>query len=235
MFVTVLLCVSLVGETFAQKEIVVDANASVRTISAAFNRIRVSNSIKLVLSQSDVVSLAVSASEEKYKSQIKTVVEDNTLKIFSDEDNWTGSKNRQLTVYLSFANLEKLEVAGAAQVLTAGTLKLKTLYADLSGAGVWRASLDIQDLRLELSGASKARLSGIANTVSLQCNGASDIGAYDLKIQTCNATVSGASDMQLHVEKDLNAVATGASRIYYKGDPKTNLKNSGVSKIEKRL
>ncbi len=235
LFLTSLLNLFLVAGVFAQKEIVVDPNASVRTISAAFNHIKVSNNIKLILSQSDVVSLAVSASEEKYKNQIQTVVENNTLRIFSEEGNWSGSKNRQLTVYLSFKNLEKLDVGGASQVLASNPIKLNTLSIDLSGAAVLRAAIDIQNLTLELSGASKARLSGVANTVSLECSGASDVGAYELTMQTCSATASGASDLQLHVEKALNAVASGASRIYYKGEPTTNIRNSGVSKIEKRL
>lgn len=233
--ISVLLNFCTIAGVFAQKEIVVDPNASVRTISAAFNRIKVSHSIRLVISQSNDVSLAVSASEEKYKSHIRTEVQNNNLRIFLEDDTWSRTKNRSYTVYLSFKDIQNIEVSGAAQLISAGIIKLNSLGVNMSGASVMRATLDVQNLTMEFSGASKARLAGNANTVSMECSGASDVSAYDLKIQTCSATVSGASDMQLQVEKSLNAVASGASRIYYKGQPTASIRNSGVSKIEKRL
>ena len=50
----------------AQNEIVVDPNASLRTLSGNFSTIKISGGIDLYLSQSDDVAIAVSAAEEKY-------------------------------------------------------------------------------------------------------------------------------------------------------------------------
>ncbi len=235
LIITLLLTGCAFAGTYAQNEIVVDPNASVRTIATGFTQIKVSHSIKLVLSQSEEVSLAVSAEDDKYKSYIKTEVSGNTLRISLDNDHWSGSKNRRFTVYLSFKDLEKLEISGAAQVLVAGTLKLSNLGVEMSGATVLNAKMEVQNLTLNMSGATKSRVSGNAGTANIECSGASDISAYGLQIQNCSASASGASDMQLQVIKSLNATASGASRIYYKGEPSTNIKKSGVSKIENRL
>ena len=75
-------CVIISWTANAQKEFVVDANAEMRTISGSFHSIKVSNAIDLYLSQSDQEAIAVSASEDKYKEGIKTVVEDQVLKIY---------------------------------------------------------------------------------------------------------------------------------------------------------
>ena len=234
LFILAVLCSFCFAFSYAQNEIVVDPNASVREISPMFNRIKISHNIKLVISQSSQVSLAISASEEKYKYQIKTEVSDNTLKIFAEGDNWSAAKNRQFTVYLSFKQLNRLEASGAVQVLISGPILENSLVINLSGASSIRGVLDVQTLTMELSGASKARLSGKANSFSVECSGASDVIAFELTAQSCNATASGASDIQVSAAKELNAIASGVSRIYYKGDARANVKQSGVSKIEKR-
>jgi Putative auto-transporter adhesin, head GIN domain len=220
------------GRTEAQ--VVVDAHAQVRTLNGDFNKIKVSGSIKVVLSQSDNVALAVSASQDKYIGDIKTVLENNTLRIYSSGESWGGGKSRELTVYLSFKDLTEIQVSGASKVLAPGEMHLEKLRIELSGASEIKADLSIQNLTVQLSGASEARLEGKAKMLDVECSGASDINFYSLQSETCNAVASGASDMEINVTKELNAVASGASHIYYKGEAAANVKNSGVSKISKR-
>ncbi|MBL0181977.1 MAG: DUF2807 domain-containing protein [Chitinophagaceae bacterium] len=65
----------------AQNTLVVDPNASVRTVSGDFKAIKVSGGIDLYLSQAAEVAVAVSASEEKFKEYIKTEIDNGTLRI----------------------------------------------------------------------------------------------------------------------------------------------------------
>ncbi len=218
----------------AQDQVVVDANATLRTLTEPFHRIRLSGNIKLVLSQSEEVSLAVSASQEKYITNIKTVVDNGTLRIYWDGENWNGNKSRSLTVYLSFKEISEIEASGASSVTAAGTINLQKLSVDLSGASSMKVNLNAQLLTLELSGASSSTLQGVARILNVECSGASDVNLYGLIAETCNATASGASDMELNATRELNAIASGASHIYYKGEAITSIKSSGVSKIYKR-
>ena len=64
----VVLCLASV--TRAQNEIVVDPNASVRTLDGKFNAIKVSGGIDLYLSQSDNIAIAVSAANDNLKAGI---------------------------------------------------------------------------------------------------------------------------------------------------------------------
>lgn len=218
----------------AQDQVVVDANAILRNVEKDFNKIKVSGSIKLVISQGNDIALALSASEDKYIVDIRTVVENNTLKISQAGDSWGSSKNRQLTVYLSVKELVEIQVAGAANVIGSGEIKTEKLKINLSGASQLRADLSVQMLTMDLSGASKAKLNGKAAMLDIECSGASDVNFFELDAETCNATASGASDMEINVSKELNATASGASHIFYKGGAVANVKASGVSKIAKR-
>lgn len=201
---------------FAQKQFVVDANAEMRTIDKSFSEIKVSDGIDIYLSQSDKEAIAVSASEEKYIANIKTIVEGNTLHIYYNGDKWWG-KNKKMTVYVSFMNLEKLHASGASDINVAGTIKTASLKIVLSGASDFKGEVSVTSLDMDLSGASDVTISGTATNLNIESSGASDVKGYDLKTDICTAKASGASDISVTVNKELNAHASGASSISYQG------------------
>ncbi len=220
---------------FAQKQFVIDPNAEMRTLNASFNAIKVSGGIDLVLTQSDVEAIAVSASEERFKESIKTIVEDNTLMIYFDGDKGWSIKNRQMKVYVSFKNLEKLEASGASDVAVAGSINVPSLQMHLSGASDFKGAVSVTSLSLDLSGASDVKISGKATTLTIESSGASDVKGFDLTTDICTAKASGASDVNITVNKELNAHASGASDIFYQGTGVLKESHaSGASTIAKK-
>ena len=233
----VLLMIAIVCAVFtaiAQNEIVVDPNASVRTMTGQFDAIKVSGGIDLYLSQSDNVAVAVSAANENYKEGIKTVVEDGILKIFYEgEKNW-NRKDRKLRAYVSFSDLKKIDASGACNVIVSGSITTTALVLKMSGACDFKAMVKVNTLDIDLSGASDAKISGTANTVNIKSSGASDLKAYELVTDICNANISGASDVHITVNSELTASASGASDIKYKGNGVIKEKHSsGASSISK--
>ena len=219
----------------AQNEIVVDPNASVRTVNGDFNAIKISGGIDLYLSQSDNIAIAVSAAEEKFAAGIKTTIEDGVLKIYYDGDKGWKSKDRKLRVYVSFKTLEKINATGACDVVVQGSIAVNSLALQLSGACDFKGMVKVNTLKLNLSGASDVKISGTANTVDIESSGASDVKGYDLVTDFCNAKASGASDINITVNKELNANASGASDIFYKGSGlKKDIHTSGASTVERK-
>jgi hypothetical protein len=220
--------------TRAQNEIVVDPNASVRTVNGNFNAIKISGGMDLYLSQSDNEAVAVSASEERFKEGIKTNIENNVLNIYYEgEKKWNSKK--KLRVYVSFKNLEKLNAAGACDIVVSGSIAVSALSMQLSGACDFKGMVTVHTLNLNLSGASDVKISGTANTVKIESSGASDVKGYELATDYCNAKASGASDINITVNKELNASASGASNINFKGTGLIKeIQNSGSSKISRK-
>lgn len=232
LFIVLLACS---GAAFGQKDLVVDANASVRPLTGSFNAVKVSGGIDLYISQSDEEAMAVSASEEKYKENIKTVIEGNTLRIYYEGDKNWNSGRKKLKVYLSFKTISVLEASGASDILATGKLKMPSLTLNLSGASDFKGNVEVDELQMELSGASDVRISGTAATVTIESSGASDVKGYDLKTEVCNAKASGASDINITVNKQLSAHASGASDIFYKGSALIKeIHSSGASTIARR-
>ncbi|MBL0357952.1 MAG: DUF2807 domain-containing protein [Chitinophagaceae bacterium] len=219
----------------AQKTIVNDNNAEARQISGSFNAIKVSGGIDIYISQSETEAVAVSATEQKYRDDIKTVIENGTLRIYFDSKlSWNKDK-KKLKVYISFKNLERLEASGACDVHVAGTIAVPSLSLNMSGASDFKGAVNVTTLTMELSGASDTKISGTATNATIQSSGASDIKGYDLVTENCTAKATGASDINITVNKELNVHASGASDVYYKGSCVIrDLHSSGASTVAKK-
>ncbi|MEP7110059.1 MAG: head GIN domain-containing protein [Ferruginibacter sp.] len=218
-----------------QKTIVNDANAEVRTLDGSFNKIIISGGIDLYLSQYDIESVAVSASSDQYKQNIKTVVENNTLKIYYDGPRQWNTGNKKMKAYVSFKDLEKLQASGACDVKVDGMIQVPALILNMSGASDFKGAVKVRSLVMELSGASDVTISGSATSVSIQSSGASDVKGYDLVTDVCKAKASGASDINITVNRELTAHASGASDIYYRGEAViTDMHTSGASSVVKK-
>ena len=232
-FLFTVLCFSVIVN--AQKQFVVDPNAEIRSLNGSFNSIIVSGGIDLYISQSDKEELAVSASEEKFIAGIKTIVQNNTLKIYYDGDKGWSSRNKHMRAYVSFKELEKLEASGASDIQVAGEMTTASLLLKLSGASDFKGKVIVTSLIMDLSGASDVTISGSASVVVIESSGASDVKGYDLVTDMCTAKASGASDVNITVNKELNARASGSSDIYYKGSAVIkDMQSSGASNIGRK-
>jgi hypothetical protein len=78
-------------------------------------------------------------------------------------------------------------------------------------------------------------VSGTTGKLKVQSSGASDLRGFELHAENCEVIASGASDIRITVTKELNAIASGASAIYHKGDAVIkSVSNSGASRIHRK-
>jgi Putative auto-transporter adhesin, head GIN domain len=229
-----LLLVVLVTGAEAQKTIVNDANAEQRTVGS-FSGIHVSGAIDLYLSQGDEDAIAVSASETRFRDRIKTEVKEGILTIWYNNEgmNW-GSGSKKLRAYVSFKSINQLKATGASDVFISGTLKAASLDLELAGASDMKGVVEIDNFKASIRGASDLTVSGKVENLVIDASGASDMKDYGLVVQNCDAEASGASDIRITVEKELNAKASGASDIKIKGNGVIKkMSSSGASSVKK--
>ena len=165
-------------------------------------------------------------------------VENGVLKIYYDKKGFlkglTGDKMK-LKAYISFKDIDKLTVSGACDVFLEGGIKANALELNLSGASDLKGKLDVKKLDVDISGASDLSVSGTVSKLNIEASGASDFKGYDLVTETCNVTASGASSIQITVNKELSAQASGASDVRYKGDGVIrDIKSSGASSVRRK-
>lgn len=217
-----------------QAQQVNDPNAEVRE-AKGFHGISVNSSLDVYLSQGGTEAVAVSASETKYRDHIKVEVKDGLLIVRYDNEglHW-GSGNKKLKAYISFKDIDKLDISGACDVFITGSIKAENLKVTLSGASDLKGKLEAKKLIVDISGASDMTVSGASDQLDVEASGASNFKGFDFTTDVCNARASGASDIKITVNKELTAHATGASDVRYKGgDVKTDIKTSGSSSVSK--
>lgn len=232
---TLLVALLAVVTVTAQKQIN-DPNAEPRSVSG-FHAIKVSNAFDVYLTQGNEEGLAVSASEPKYRDEIKTEVKNGVLVISLEGNKKLWNKgNKKLKAYISFKNIDLLDVSGACDVYVLTSLKGDKLTLKMSGASdLKRAEILVNELSVDLNGASDMIISGKVNKLRIEASGASNIKGYDLATDYCDIHASGASGINITVNKEISAQASGASDIHYKGEGLIrDIKTSGASNVSKR-
>lgn len=230
-----LLSLALVFFTFAasaQTKTIVDPKAKIRTISSDFTALSVATGITLYLTQADDVSLAVSVNDEKYEDGFKTEVENGVLKIFYVQPKKNPYiRNRVLKAYLSVKDLEKITVSSGAQVETVNAFKAKDLALNVSSGAGFDGGVVVTNLKVDQSSGSDVEIKGSADNVTINSNSGASFEGYDLISSTCTANVSSGADIELTVNKELEANASSGGSLHYKGNPtlKNITKSSGGS------
>jgi Putative auto-transporter adhesin, head GIN domain len=219
----------------AQKFIVNDANAQMRSVGN-FTGIKVSSAIDLYISQGDQVGVAVSSSDTKVRERIRTEVKDGVLHIWFDSKGWNDWRgNKHMKAYVSVKELNMIKADGACDVELMGKIKADKLSVDLGGASDISGELECSSLDMNVSGASDSKLKGNVGTISLRLSGASSLKGWDLVTDYIDIDASGASSINVIVNKEMKAKASGASDINYKGTGVIReMKTSGASSISKK-
>ena len=219
-----------------EKNIVVDANAELRSVSG-FTAIEVSGAIDLFLSQGTEEGVAISASSDEMKQRIKTEIKGSVLHIYFDGKglNWKIWGNHRMKAYITFKTLKSLEASGACNIKATESIRQPELKLEMSGASDFTGDVMVTKLRIDASGASNLKLSGSADQVIIDASGACNIRAYDLKTDICKTDASGASNIHITVNKELNAQASGGSTIFFKGAGLIrDISSSGGASVKRR-
>lgn len=222
----------------AQKQ-VNDPLAQERKVSG-FHAIRISNGIKLYLSQGGSEAVAVSASKEEYRDKIVTKVEDGVLKIYYDQETlkfWKngGMRGKNPVAYVSVDDLDRLHISSGASVSVEGGIKGNKLDLDASSGGVFSGAVDYTTLDVDQSSGSVVKISGNAGTTKIDGSSGSVFHGYELSVQNCDVDVSSGAGAQITISKEMSAEASSGGYISYKGSGVIrNVKTSSGGSVSKK-
>jgi hypothetical protein len=219
----------------AQEKITITDRLAEKRVVDNFSTIAVSGGIQLFLTQDDKEDVVVSAKDEESRNRIMTKVVGNRLEIYFDSKTWIRMPDLRLKAYVSFKKLTEITGSGSSSIIITGLLKASDLDIQMSGASNLTGKIDVaNNLTLAVKGSSRVTLNGKTSIAHIEASGASAIKALDLAIDKCNAKASGASDINITVNKEMTVEASGASSVKYKGDGMIkDIKSNGASSVKK--
>ncbi|GAB3910273.1 hypothetical protein GCM10028803_49820 [Larkinella knui] len=163
---------------------------------------------------------------------LEAKVNGNKLQVrYKDKLGW-GRNRQRVTVNVTMPNLRSVSFSGASRSDVTGFHNLKELGVDISGASTSNIEVDAERVMIDLSGASNVTLTGQAKRVEGDVSGATTLKAYDLKVANASIDLSGASSARMHVTDRLDAEASGASSLTYRGSASIRSNTSGASSIK---
>lgn len=165
--------------------------------------------------------------------QIETVVEGGTLKIRFKRQSYRNSWGK-VTAYVSAKRLDALTQSGSGSITVLDPIGSKELNVSLSGSGRIAFESAAEVCNASVSGSGRILANGRATECNASISGSGRFDGSGLKSQTANVKVSGSGNMDLHVDRQLDASISGSGNITYSGDAQTNVRTSGSGRVRKK-
>lgn len=210
-------------------------NADTKTLTydiKDFDSLDISGYHSLQLKQGPVFSIEASGREwELNNLHVEKIT--NTLHIDQRErfNLCIFCSRKRVDVVITAPTYKSLDIHGANSVTTDG-ISGDALDIRLSGASTITGTLDIKSLTVDQSGATEVKVQGKANKINLEVSGASHFEGLNFTLEEAQIDVNGASSVELLVKKSLIGEVSGASHLKYSGNPPLNrIEVTGASSV----
>lgn len=189
-----------------------------------FTKIYLEGSFKVILEQGTQSGLRIKTDEDNFKYiDVQSDTQTLSLKIIKKHFDFD-----ELILYVTFKDLEKLEIEGGISLETKGYVDLKDFYLHVEGGATVEMNLKASKVRVVGEGGVKFEFDGIADELEASISGAGYLDAIDLKTKNCDIKIEGVGAGSVYATESLNATISGVGKIRYKGDPKVYKKVEGV-------
>jgi len=192
-----------------------------------FTKIYLEGAFKVVLEQGSQSGLKIKTDEDNFKYiDVQSSIETLSLKITKKHFNFD-----ELVLYVTFKDLEKLEIDGGVNLETKGYVDLKDFILHVEGGATVEMNVKANRVDIVGEGGVKFELDGIADELVARISGAGYLDAIDLKTKKCDIRIEGVGAGSVYATESLNATISGVGKIRYKGDPKVFKKVEGVGVV----
>jgi len=218
-----------------------------------FTKVEISTAFEFEIEQSSSYNISVTA-DDNVMEYVQVSQDGQTLKIGLKTVTWLGPVTLRASV--TMPQLSDLTVSGASRGTVSDFNSTEDLNITVSGAsrgtiydlsstedvnikvsGASRITGDITagNVEFDISGASTIQLEGSANDMVASVSGASRFNLDDFIVNNADVNFSGASSGTVNLNGKLDADLSGASRLWYIGEPTMGtIDTSGASTISKK-
>ncbi len=200
-------------------------------VFADFSEIEIRNAFTVDVTYGETFGVAITADDNLF-DYVEVYQQGRTLFIGTKRATFGNATWR---AQVTLPSLERLDLAGASRATVAGFRNQEEMGFEVSGASKLAGRCEAQAVTVDVSGAGAVELGGSAETLDLEASGASAAGLGDLVVDRAEAVISGASRATVNVKSLLDANLSGASTLFYVGNPTLgNVSTSGASSLKRR-
>ena len=187
-----------------------------RTVSENFDAIEAKTGIKVIIEQSQIVTIEAKT-DENLQEHLKTEVTNGILSIYFDE-NINAAEER--TVYIKVPSLKKITSSSGASVESVNTIKSENLDLKSSSGSEINLSINSRNLSCDSSSGSKISATGKSENLRTESSSGSSIVLNELEVANAICKSSSGSSTKVNPLESLDADASSGSSIKYYSTPK---------------
>lgn len=224
----------------------VSANSKVKTLQnnkntidetrsvAGFSGVTSTGSYNIFITMGSNESLRLEGDDEVI-SQIETKVENGILKISKkktlNKKSWMSAE--RVDIYIEAKTLHSLTVVGSGEIEVAGVVNATKLTNTITGSGSISLEMNAKNYVALISGSGEIYAKGKSENTSVTITGSGNFEGTKLESEMANAKISGSGDIELTVNKNLDALISGSGNIKYGGNPSVKYSKAGSGNISK--
>ena len=199
-----------------------------------FDHISIGGPYHVQITQGNNYSVRVRAGNEEIDrmeieqngSELSINYEDKTINLFDDRE--------PILIQITAPNINEIDLNGAIKADVTG-ITSKDLDVSLTGATKAAFNVRTRNLKADIAGASASKFVGTTDMFDVNAAGACSIDADGLRANRVKIDASGMTVAKVYASSELQAEASGASQIKYKGNPgNTQINANGASKVERQ-
>ena len=197
-----------------------------------FTEVEISSAFEFEIKQSSSYSINVTA-DDNVIDYVQVSQDGQTLKIGLGRVIWLGPVT--LKALVTMPQLSGLDVSGASRGTVSDFSSTEDLDITVSGASRVTGDITAGNVEFDISGASTIQLEGSADDMVADVSGVSSFNLDDFIVNNADVDFSGASSGTVNLNGRLDADLSGASRLWYIGEPiMGTIDISGASTISKK-
>lgn len=162
---------------------------------------------------------------------LKTVVEDGTLRIYSDENFNTSD---EVKVRLTAPAFDQFSINGSGTIRVLNPIKSDSMALNVGGSGdIICTQGEFRVLNTSIDGSGTIELGGKATDMKCDISGSGDVKAKPFTTNSLNVSISGSGTVTADVLKELIASISGSGEVFYSGAPNVETSVSGSGSVKK--
>lgn len=214
--VTFIVCLIALG--FQASSQVVRGSGNVKTVVrelSGFNELIVHGSFELILQQGEQEGVRIET-DDNLAELFQTRIEGQKLFINMLAD---VRKSSAMNVYVSIKELNRILLLNDIRLKSESVIHFDKLRIFSGGLSEINIEVYAAELDLELTDGTYAYFKGFSEKLNIEIHDETELNAFDLEAETCSVLSSGLTETSINVTKDLKLQVTGASNVYYTGEP----------------
>ncbi len=198
----------------------------------AFNSVDVSGAVQVHVRQEATSSVNVQT-DQNLMEYLDVYNDGNTL-VIKEKSGFNLKPSKNIVVYIAAPVFKDIEVSGACDIVGDNTISgSEALSMHVSGSGDIVMTVAVPSVSAEISGSGSINLKGQAADFSARVSGSGDVRCFDLVTDNTKLDLSGASEVEVTANKQLEVDASGASSVRYKGNAHVSQSISGAGSVKK--